>query len=144
MIVAQILDQLGSQPLQERHERVRQALAQRDNQVGRIAKNKLIVVQVLVIILLIATVVIILSSRVALFAIHALASLAHVRLVKQLLNEHNDPLDMVLKSAWTHFISQVANALEHLLDDLFVTLRGQTSLQVGEEKAVEHLLDLSR
>ena len=44
VIVAHILDQPGSKPLQVRHERVCQAFSQRDNQVGYIAKDELIVV----------------------------------------------------------------------------------------------------
>ena len=52
VIVTDIFHKFGAQSLQIWHELVREALAQRDNQICRIPKNDLIVVQILVIIAL--------------------------------------------------------------------------------------------
>ena len=123
MVITNILYKFGSQSLQVGHKGVFKTLGKRSNQVCCISKDELIVVQIFVIFCLaIFTVILSCIALFRTFFIHSFAVLAWGSLVEQLLNTDDNPLNMILDSSRSHFLGQVPNTLECLLDDFLVQL----------------------
>ena len=69
------------------------------------------------------------------------ALLAWGLLVKKKLNLSHNPIDVICDTCRSHFLRQITDAFEDLLDDLFVILLFHSMLEVRIENLVEELLD---
>lgn len=90
VVVAKIFDELGSKTLHVRHKAVLEALCERDDKIGSVTQDELIMVKVFIIFLSFA--VFLLLVLLVIRAISNLASLAWSCFVKELLDRDDNPL----------------------------------------------------